>query len=86
MKAITKLQLIGVLLFVIFILGGIIGTFYGIYSSFGALDSAEHGGIGPVGDGLRTAIIFAIVAIVGSVIGIILFVVGTINRRKAPSS
>ncbi len=82
----TRVQFIGLFLFVVSTLGGLIGTFYGIYSSLAGLDAAESAGIGAVGDGIQNALISSAAGFIGSILGILLLVIGTIKRSKSTSN
>lgn len=79
MAQLTQLQKIGLAILIGSSLIGTFGTSWSIYSSFAALDVAEFGGIGPVGDWLRNALLFSIGGVLGGVVGIALILYG---RRR----
>lgn len=76
----------GIAVFIVTTLIGILGTFWGVYSSFDALERAENSGIGPVSAGIQNALIFTIVGLLGSTIGIALIVVGGIKVYRQSKS
>ena len=72
----TKLQKVGIAILVLSVLGGGLGAELSIYLSLANLDAAENSGIGRVGDQITYAILFTAGGIVGSLVGLVLFVVG----------
>ena len=76
----TKRQKVGIALIVLSLLVGLLGSSICIYLSFVELETAEFGGIGPVGDQIRNALLFSIAAVVGSIAGALLVIFG---RAKA---
>lgn len=64
-----KLRNVGLLIFVVSIVGGAIGTVLGIYWSFQGLAAAESGGLGPISDGLGFGLVSALVGILGALVG-----------------
>lgn len=69
-------------MFLVFTFVGLFGAFFGIYASFAALEVAENAGIGAVGDGISNAFISTAVGLVGSIAGVVIFVIGTIRRKR----
>ncbi len=78
----TALQKLGIGFIVLSPLVGLVGTAWSIYLSFTALETAETAGIGPVGDQIRNALMFSAGGIMGSALGLALFVLG---RSKTDS-
>jgi hypothetical protein len=76
MAKINSLQTIGIVVVVVSLLVGGVGTIACIYKGFVALHSAQNAGIGSVGDLLRNALFFTVGGIVGCVAGIVLLTVG----------
>ena len=76
----------GTATFIVSILGAIIGVGWGISSSFNALKTNESAGIGAVGDGIYTALIFNILFIITGLIGIIVLVIGCIKGYRHSKS
>ncbi len=72
----------GIAIFIGSLLVGILGTIWGVYSSFDALETAESAGIGLVGAGIQNALIFTIVGLVGSAFGIVLIVIGGVKAYR----
>jgi hypothetical protein len=72
----------GVILLVISIVGGLIGTVLGIQHSFNELDANQMAGIGPIGAGLKTALASTIGAIVGSLIGLGSIGIGVVRYSR----
>ncbi|HSK74125.1 MAG TPA: MotA/TolQ/ExbB proton channel family protein [Pyrinomonadaceae bacterium] len=71
----------GAVLFLGSIVVGILGTVWGIYSSFKVLGNSEAG-IGSVGAGIENALIFTVFAIIGSIVGMILMIIGGIKAYR----
>ena len=76
MAKITTIQKLGIVVLVVSIAGGLIGTILSIYLSFTALETAENAGIGAVGDKITNALFFSFGGIVGSGIGLLMFILG----------
>jgi len=76
MAKLTTLQKFGIALLVVSPLVGFLGTVASILLSFSALETAENSGIGAVGDNIRNALLFTGGGIVGSLIGLVTFIVG----------
>ena len=74
---------IGVALFALGIGLGLLGTFWGISSSFASLETAELTGLGPVNSGLKTAMMSTIFRLVGAVIGSLLIVIGAVKAYRS---
>ena len=72
----------GIAVLVISLVGGIVGVYWGISSSFSALEMNESAGIGAVGDGIYTALIFNILFLFTGLVGMIVLVIGGINGYK----
>ena len=79
MRRMTTLQKVGITILIVSFLAGLIGTVWRIYLSFTALDSAEVAGLAPVSDRIANAIIFTAGGLIGSGIGLTLFILG---RRR----
>ena len=79
MTKMTTLQKIGLTILIVSFLAGLIGTGWSIYLSFTAVDSAEISGLAPVSDRIVNAIIFTAGGLIGSAIGLTLFILG---RRR----
>lgn len=67
-------MLVGLILVVLGPLAGIGGTIWSISGSFAALKTNESAGIGAVGVGLQSAIVFSIAGIVATIVGAILII------------
>lgn len=76
----------GITIFIVSVLIGVVGTVQGVYSSFDALERAESAGIGPVGAGIQNALIFTIVGLVGSALGLILLGVGALKAYRSKTA
>ena len=76
MATLTTLQKTGVALLILSLPGGLAGTAWSIYSSFGALANAENAGIGAVGDKILNALLFTMIGLFGSIVGILLVFFG----------
>lgn len=72
----------GAILFLGSFLVGILGTVWGIYGSFEALENNETAGIGSVSVGIENALIFTVFAIIGSIVGMILMIFGGIKAYR----
>ena len=72
----TTLQKIGIGLLIVSPLVGAIGSVGSIFSSFAALHTSANAGIGSVGGLLTNAILFTVGGIIGTVTGLVLFIVG----------
>ncbi|MBK8465228.1 MAG: MotA/TolQ/ExbB proton channel family protein [Chloracidobacterium sp.] len=77
-----KLLYSGVIIFLLSILLGIIGTLWNIYGSFDALEKTESAGIGAVGDGIARALIFTIVSLAGCAVGFGMMIYAGVKLRK----
>ena len=77
----------GIAILVISLFGAMVGFYWGISSSFAALKMNESAGIGAVGDGIQTALIFNILFLFTSLVGMILLVIGGIKgyRHSRPA-
>lgn len=78
----------GIAILVISLVGGFVGVYWGISSSFSALEMNESAGIGAVGAAdIYTALIFTILFIFTGSVGMILLVIGGIKgyRRSRPA-
>ena len=80
MARITTLQKAGIAVLIVGPVGGMIGTVLSIYQSFAAMETAESGGIGAVGDWLSYALIFSAAGIVGCGVGLLLFIAGSRSK------
>ena len=76
----------GMAIFVVSTLGAIIGIGWGISSSFEALKTNESAGIGAVGGGIYTALIFNILFLITGLVGIALLVIGCIKGYRHSKS
>lgn len=72
----------GVAVLVISLVGGMVGVYWGISSSFSALEMNESASIGAVGDGIYTALIFNILFLLTGLAGMILLVIGGIKGYR----
>ena len=79
---INKLLLVGAVVFILSVIVGFIGTGYGVLSSFLALRTAESAGIERVGDGIGSAMVFTVVSILGSTIGLVMMAAGAIASYR----
>lgn len=77
-----KLLFSGIAIFLASNIIGFLVTFWGIRSSFSALEANETSGIGAVGTGPEMALVFTIIQITGTIIGIILMIVGGIKAYQ----
>lgn len=77
MKSLSRITLLGIALVTLCPLGGLAGTIWGIYRSFGAMVTNESAGIGAVGGGLELALVFTIFGLLGTSFGVILILLGT---------
>lgn len=84
MPRITRSQKIGIVVLVLSFLIGSIGAAFSVYSSFAALDAAELGGIGPVGDQIKNALSFSLGGVGGCVVGAVLIVFGRPKAKAEP--
>ena len=77
----------GIAILVISLVGGLVGVYWGISSSFSALEMNESAGIGAVGAGIYMALIFTILFIFTGLVGMIFLVIGGIKgyRRSRPA-
>ncbi len=73
----------GIVIFLVSILIGVAGITQGILRSFVALDQAENAGIGAVSSGLESALIFNLISLIGSVLGIVLIVMGSVRAYRS---
>lgn len=81
MAKLTRTQTTGVVILILSPLIGLIGTVWSVYSSFTALDTAEFGGIGPVGDQISNALLFSAGGVAGCVVGVLLLVFGKAKKH-----
>lgn len=72
----------GVAVLDISLVGGLVGVYWGISSGFAALEMNESAGIGAVGDGIYTALVFNILFLFAGLVGTILLVIGGIKGYK----
>lgn len=73
----------GIIIFIVSLLAGVLGTVWGVYDSFDALKTSEGAaGIDAVGAGIRNALLWNIFGITGAVVGIILIVIGAVKNRR----
>ena len=78
----SKLRNVGLLIVVVSILGGAIGTILGIYWSFQGLAAAEAGGLKPISDGIVFALVSALAGILGALGGGGLLAYSGLKRNK----
>lgn len=77
----------GTIIFVISILVGILGTIWGIYSSFDALKTSEGAkGIDDVGTGIENAVFAGAFSLIGGLIGLILITIGGVKAYRLRKS
>ena len=76
MAKLTTLQKLGIALIVVSPVVGLLGTVTSIYLSFSALAVAENSGIGAVGSEMTNALLFTVGGLVGSLIGLVMLIVG----------
>ena len=72
----TKVQKAGILVIVLSLVIGVLGTIWNIYVSFERLENAEGSGIGPVGDAIRNSLFFSAGVLVMILIGAVLVILG----------
>jgi hypothetical protein len=77
---ITNLQKLAIALLIVSFLVGAVGTIWSIYLSFGLLESAENSGIGPVADQISNAVVFSVGGVLGSLIALVLLILGRPRR------
>lgn len=73
----------GIVIFLVSILIGVAGIAQGILRSLVALDQAENAGIGAVSSGIERALLFNLISLIGSVLGIVLIVIGAVKVNRA---
>ena len=74
--SITKNQKIGISVVILSLVIGIGGTIGSIGWAFWALASAENAGVGPVGTSITTALVFTVLGLVGTLIGVLQLIFG----------
>ena len=82
MRALSKITVLGIVLVILSPLVGIAGTVWSIYGSFDALAKSEGAGIGSVGAQIQLAIVFSIAGILGTIIGVLIIIIGMRRARK----
>lgn len=70
------MQIVGIIFVVTGPVLGMAATILGVYLSFSAMETAETQGIGPVGDGIRFALISSIAGILAVIAGVLLIIFG----------
>jgi len=82
-----KLLYGGIIVFIVSTLVGILGTLWGIYNSFDALKTNDGAsGLGNVQAGLNNAFIASAFWLIGSLIGLILIVIGGVKAYRQNKS
>lgn len=77
-----KLIPTGLVLLIVSVVVGLLGTVWGISRSFGSMVTNESAGIGAVGGGIFEALIFSIVGIIGFLAGLALIIVSLVRSRR----
>ena len=77
-----KLRNVGLVMMLISLAGGMIGTVVGIYWSFQGLAAAESGGLKPISDGISFALASALIGVLGSLVGGLLLAYSGLKRNK----
>ena len=77
-----KLISIGLVLLIVSVAVGLLGTVWGMSRSFGSKVTNESAGIGAVGGGIFEALIFSIVGIIGFLAGVALIIVSLVRSRR----
>ncbi len=72
----------GIIVFVLSIVVGFGGTIWEINGSFGALKGSESAEIGQVGAGIKNAVLFTVISLIGSITGVFLIGVGIVKARR----
>lgn len=83
MKSLSRITLIGIVVATLSPLVGIAGTIWSIYRSFAAIVRNESAGIGVVGVEIQIALIFTILGILGTIVGVLLIVFGIRKARQS---
>ena len=73
----------GAAIFVLSNVAGLAGLASGIYSSFDAMRGNEAAGIGPVGDGISSALFFSVFFLITSFVGFLIILVGILKMRRS---
>ena len=83
----NKLLVAGAVIFIVSVIVGILGTAFGVLSSFTALNSAESAGIERVGNGIESSMLFTASSLIGSTVGLVLLAAGAIaSYRRSKKS
>jgi|CXWL01.1.fsa_nt_gi biopolymer transport protein ExbB/TolQ len=77
-----KLILIGIVLLIVSVVVGFVGTVWGMSSSLGWKVANESAGIAAVGGGIFEALMFSIVGIIGFVAGAVLVINDVVRSRR----
>lgn len=77
-----KLILIGIVLLIVSVVVGFVGTMWGMSRSLGWKVPNESAGIGAVGGGIFEALMFSIVGIIGFVAGAVLVINDVVRSRR----
>jgi biopolymer transport protein ExbB/TolQ len=77
-----KIITYGVVVLILSILIGIVGGVWGITSSFAGMKTNEGAGISVVAQGIEFAVMSTTISILGSLVGVILIIVGGVKGSK----
>ena len=77
---------LGIIILISSFLAGILGTVWGIYSSFDALKTIETTGISSVSVGIENALFWTVFSVIGCVIGLIIIIIGGIKTYRQSKS
>lgn len=77
-----NLLYVGLAIFLCSIVIGFAGTAWSVYESFDALEQAENAGIGAVGVSIQQAMVFSVLSVAGSAIGIGLMIYAAVKSRR----
>lgn len=64
---------------------GILGTLWGVFSSFDALKTNESAGIGAVGGGIEKALFFTVFFLITGFVGFVILIIGILKMRRFKS-
>jgi biopolymer transport protein ExbB/TolQ len=64
---------------------GVLGTLWGVFSSFDALKTNESAGIGAVGGGIEKALFFTVFFLITGLAGFVILIIGIFKMRRFKS-
>ena len=85
MRPLSKLTIAGIAAVIICPLVGLGGTVWNIYGSFDLIKTNESAGIGAVGGAIFEALLFCLLGIFGSLVGLIMIIVGIREAKRRDS-